>query len=203
MGAPRVTPQEIVQMKGVPQTDNNEPQTSESGSQQETENNQSAESNSEPKIVEITSENWTDYFEIVVEEGLLADPDAPEEPKKPDRRYNIVLKDGVVLSKETIDNVGFEFSYDEEKRFYEIDKEGNLIWGDTEFIESKTESKTITVGTFDPDKPEFVMDESTFPHLLIGWLAGSSGPDGESWKGYIIAPNNLEITNVSGKLPLE
>ncbi len=75
--------------------------------------------------------------------------------------------------------------------------------GDMEFIENKTERKGFPVGTFDPDDPEFVMDESTFPRLLIGRESSGGNSDGETMKGYIVIPNNLKITNVSGKLPLE
>lgn len=185
--------------------DNSVPQEMENNHNEESNNEdekENSENNSEPKIVEITSENWTDYFEIVMEEGLLVEPDVPGESKKPDRIYNIVLKDGVVLSKKILDKVVFEFSYDEEKRFYEIDENGNLTWGDTEFIESKKESKRIDVGVFDPNVPEFMWDESTFPRELIR-ASSRYYNSGKITSGYIVAPNNVEITNVSGKLPLE
>lgn len=172
---------------GGESSDHNKMQANESGSQQEVENNQGKEntgSNKESKIVALSIENWTEYFEIITEEGLFSDPMGA---KNADIRYSIALKDGVIISQKTWELITFEFSYNLEKRLYTVDENNNIVWEEAETTEAKTDSRELPIGDPGVKAPYSMLSSSTWGKTAEG-------------KAYTVVPVDFVITNVSGNL---
>lgn len=143
-------------------------------------NGETSGSGSELKVVELTMDNWTEYFEVVSEEALYKDMTGASNP---DRIYSIALKEGVVFSKKTMETVTFLFRYNMEKTYYSIDENGGIVWGEIESSQQQDGRRELFVG--DP-----------FPSELVN----SNGGGGKDDSRYVNIPSNVEITGVSGKL---
>lgn len=162
-------------------------QTTASEQQKETEKT-SAENVSENKgelhKVEITMDNWSDYFEFVIEEGMFADPTGAEHASI---RYSVKLKDGVVISQTNWELITFEFSYHLEKRFYTVDENNTVVWEEAETTESQTDSREIPFGDAGAKSPHYV-------------LSGNSWGKTAEGKTYAVVPVDFVVTNVLGNV---
>ena len=143
-------------------------------------NGETPDGGSELKVVELTMDNWTEYFEVVSEEAVYKDMTGASNP---DRIYSIALKEGVVFSKKTMETVTFLFRYNMEKAYYSIDENGGIVWGEIESSQQQDGRRELFVG--DP-----------FPSELVN----SNGGGGTDDSRYVNVPSNVEITGVSGKL---
>lgn len=132
------------------------------------------------RVVELTMDNWTEYFEVVSEEAVFKDLTGAQTP---DRIYSIALKEGVVFSKKTMETVTFLFRYNMEKTYYTMDENGNILWGEVETMQQQDGRRDLFVG--DP-----------FPSELVN----SNGGGATSERRYVNIPADVEITGISGKL---
>lgn len=134
----------------------------------------------ELRVVELTMDNWTEYFEVVSEEAVFKDLTGAQTP---DRIYSIALKEGVVFSEKIKETVTFLFRYNMERTYYVISENGNILWGETEYTQQQYGRRDLFVG--DP-----------FPSELVN----SNGGGVTSERRYVNVPADVEITGVSGKL---
>ncbi len=139
------------------------------------------------QTVQLTMDNWQDYFEIVEK----------EEPQKNrfDEVENIfftnylVLKNGYEIFEPSVGNeytdIDIEYSYDTEKRWYTLDENGVATWGEVEPYENgRTEIVSLTSGG------------NLLPFCIEHSHSYSTGR-------YICVKTNITVTRIQGTLYLK
>lgn len=146
-------------------SNNNEPQTNESGEKT-------------AKAVEISIDNWQEYFEIVEREET--EKNEFEEIEDMYKGVYLVLKDEYeMVGYDT--SIAIEYNYIEEWRYVEIDKENGVL----------------TIGELVPDKENEEMNGLTKEIIY----SKTSLTNGRSWsEGMQAVPTNFEIVRIQGTL---
>lgn len=129
----------------------------------------------------VTTENWNDYFEFVVEtntdQGFL------------DYQVYLKAKDGITISNETNTIVYFSHHMDQQQYTKQNDE---IILGEKETLE---ESYTSSINLFKNDKNE------NFNETLDTLEGGQwSFNEGDCWTNI---PHSFEITKIDGTINVE
>lgn len=82
----------------------------------------------ESEKVEITKENFNDFFEITEEVGW-------ESGNVPCVLYTLSLKDEYQLALSNNNKLSYTYTYNEEKRYYSIDQSATITWLESEVLE--------------------------------------------------------------------
>lgn len=133
---------EVVEMSNGSVSIDNTSDVEETTDMEETANTEAVTEEEEPEVeaIEITLDNWQEYFEIVERDKVIKN--AFDEITDVVRVWDIVLKDGFEMV-EYDTSIAIEYSTIYERRYYEIDKEnGTLTIGerseDRKFSDSST-----------------------------------------------------------------
>ncbi len=171
-------------------SNDNEPQTNENGSQQNPSGSQSdapIETPDELKEVELTLDNWSEYFEIIAKEEIDSSADGKETI---DLAQYFAIKSEDTL----VGDFGVTVRIDckMEQKYYTIDENGKVVCGDT----VKTSDFRITADSSRYDTP---FDASSPLKLVCSADAYANEVEATD-KPSAIVPTSVEVFEIYGSV---